>query len=311
MGSTRLEVERLRGLLHTMHNVCRNAVGLLREQLENIKKDSDSGKQSVEHQFEKIAETWDKIKDETRNQEREAINRLTVDHELELNDIKKYLNTKIEEIDALTIDKKRLDEMHKRLVAEHEKDKEEMKRSLSEMSNRIVELEAQAAQALADKQKAVNEIRDKLNREHKTEIESLRCRFKMMTSMDRSPSETSLEKIERHDAIEIHGSIPKFSFGTCSPKSPTSSQGMFKRILDENESQLDKMRESIRVLTRENQQYKGTIQNMADSDETGKQVSLLRGQLDAMLLEKLKLESDLSTERNKRDMEASVTVDRR
>lgn len=304
-------MERLKGLLHSMHDVCRNAVSLLREQLENIKKDSDSGKQSLEHQFEKIAETWDKIKDETQNREREAINRLTVDHELELNDIKKYLNTKIEEIDTLTSDKNRLEEMYKRLLAEHDKDKEEIKKSLDDMNNRIVEMETQATQALADKQKAVNEIRDKLNREHKTEIESLRFRFKMMTNMDRSPSDTSLEKIERHDAIEIHGSVPKFSFGANSPKSPTSSHDMLKRIMDEKERQLDTMRERLDVLLRENQRYKGTIQNLADSDETGKQVSMLRVQLDALQLEKQRLENELSTERNKREMEASVTVDRR
>lgn len=304
-------MERLRGLLHGMHDVCRNAVGLLREQLAEIRKDSDSGKQSLEQQFEKIAETWDKIKDETQNREREAINRLTVDHELELNDIKKYLNTKIEEIEALTGDRNRLEEMHERLVAEHEKDKEETKKLLNDMANRIVELEAQANQALTDKQKAVNEIRDKLNREHKTEIESLRCRFKLMTNMDRSPSETSLEKIERLDAMEIHGSIPKLSFGAHSPKSPTSSHDMFKRILDEKERQLDTLRERLDILSRENLRYKGTIQNLADSDETGKQISMLRVQLDAMQLEKQKLENELSAERNRREMEASVTVDRR
>lgn len=311
MGSTRLEVERLRGLLNTMHNVCRNAVGLLRQQLDHIKKDSDSGKQALENQFEKIAETWDKIKDETQNREREAINRLTVDHELELNDIKKYLNTKAEEIDSLTSDKSRLEEMHKQLVAEHEKDKEELKKSVDDMNKRMVEMEAQANQGLADKQKAVNDIRDKLNREHKTEIESLRCRFKLMTNMDRSPSETSLEKIERPDAIEIHGSLSKFSLGASSPKSPTSGQDMFKRIMDEKERQLDTMRERLDVLLRENMRYKGTIQNLADSDETGKQMSMLRVQLDAMQTEKQKLENELKAERGKRDMEASVTVDRR
>lgn len=294
-----------------MHTVCRNAVGLLRDQLENIKKDSDSGKQSLEHQFEKIAETWDKIKDETQNREREAINRLTVDHELELNDIKKYLNAKIEEIDGLTADKNRLDEMRQKVVSEHEKDKEEMEKSLDEMRNRIAELELQANQALADKEKAVNDIRDKLSREHKTEIESLRCRFKLMTNMDRSPSETSLEKIERPDAIHIHGSIPRLSFGASSPKSPTSSQNMFKQIAADRERQLDEMHAQLQKLTKENLQFKETIQNLADSDETGKQVSLLRAQLDAMQLDKQKLENELTAERNKRDMEASVTVDRR
>lgn len=309
MGTTRSEVERLRGLLHTMHSVCQNAVGLLREQLESIKKDSDSSKQTLAHEFENISKTWDKIKDETQNRERETINRLTVDHELELSDMKKVLNAKAEEIGALSTDKARMQEMHRQVVAEHQSDKDEMQRSLEEMRKRIAELELRADQALADKQKAVNEIRDKLNREHKTELESQRSRFKLMTNMDRSPSDTSLEKI---DAIQMHGSIPKFAFGTGSPRSPTSGQDMFKRIMEEKERQLDTMREKLEMLTLENLRHKGTIQNLADSDEAGKQVSLLRTQLDAMLAEKQKLENELTAERNKRvDMEASVTVDRR
>ncbi|KAJ6648456.1 RB1-inducible coiled-coil protein 1 [Pseudolycoriella hygida] len=307
LGSTRLEVERLRGLLHSMHNLCQNSVSLLREQLANMKRDSASGKQSLEQQFEKIAETWDKMKDETQNREREAINRLTVDHELELNDIKKYLNTKIEEINTLTIAKDRLEELNQRLIAEQQKDKELSQKVMDEMNNYVVKLEARTN---VEKEKAVNDIRDKLVREHKTEIESLRCRFKLMANMDRSPSDTSLEKIDRNDAIDIHGSTPKYPFGTVSPRSPTSSQDMFKKILDEKERQLDALRERLNTVTRENEIMKKTILSLAESDEASRQISKLGSQIEALQMDKRQLELELSVERTKREMEASVTLDR-
>lgn len=64
----------------------------------------------------------------------------------------------------------------------------------------VAELEQLREQLLAAEQQkvaAVAQAREQLIHEHKTELESLRCRFKLMTSMERSPSDSSLEKIER------------------------------------------------------------------------------------------------------------------
>lgn len=65
---------------------------------------------------------------------------------------------------------------------------------------RAAELDQLREQLLAAEQQkvaAVAQAREQLIHEHKTELESLRCRFKLMTSMERSPSDSSLEKIER------------------------------------------------------------------------------------------------------------------
>lgn len=73
-----------------------------------------------------------------------------------------------------------------------QRDQEEQQREAE-----LVELREQLQAAEQEKVSAVAQAREQLIHEHKTELESLRCRFKLMTSMERSPSDSSLEKIER------------------------------------------------------------------------------------------------------------------
>lgn len=49
-----------------------------------------------------------------------------------------------------------------------------------------------------ERQRAVKEVTDKLNHDHRLEMEATRSRFRLMATatMERSPSECSLEKIE-------------------------------------------------------------------------------------------------------------------
>lgn len=290
----------------------------MRERLRHIKDDSAIDRHAVESQFEKIAETWDKIKDETANREREVIHRLTVDHELELNDIKKYLTSRDDEIEKL---KSKLDialAENTRLVEVQEAERNRQAKQLETLNVRIAELELAALSAAAEQKRAVNEAKEKLIRENKTDIESLRSRFKLMTTIERSPSDTSLEKIERPDCLDIvHVQMPatansRFSsLGASSPRSPTRGTDMYRQILADKEQQLDELRSREQVLTAENQQHKETIQQLADSDESAKQLAALQSQLDALHAEKLKVEKELTEERAKRtNMEKSVAVEK-
>ncbi len=49
-----------------------------------------------------------------------------------------------------------------------------------------------------EKERAIKEVTEQLNRDHKRDLEILRQRFKLMTctNMERFPSDSSLEKIE-------------------------------------------------------------------------------------------------------------------
>ena len=73
---------------------------------------------------------------------------------------------------------------------------EKLHRKIQDMEDKITRLES-------DKKHAIQEAIENNEYRHRNEMESLRCRYKLMTSMDRSPSDTSLEKIERPDVIDL------------------------------------------------------------------------------------------------------------
>jgi RB1-inducible coiled-coil protein 1 len=69
---------------------------------------------------------------------------------------------------------------------------------LSEMRQQVIHVQERLESAETDKQRALKELSDRLTHSYKTELEGLRSRFRLMatTSMERSPSDGSLEKIE-------------------------------------------------------------------------------------------------------------------
>lgn len=75
----------------------------------------------------------------------------------------------------------------------------ELQRQLAEAA---AEAQSRLDQALASAEEehssVVKEVTDRLTREHRMELEGLRSRFRMVhaSQMERSPSDTSLEKIE-------------------------------------------------------------------------------------------------------------------
>jgi len=75
----------------------------------------------------------------------------------------------------------------------------ELQRQVTELQAEAqVRLEQTMVNAEEEKKAAIKEMTDRLNREHRMELEGLRSRFRMVhaSQMERSPSDTSLEKIE-------------------------------------------------------------------------------------------------------------------
>lgn len=144
-----------------------------------------------------------------------------------------------------------------------------------------------------EKTKAVNELKDRLIREHKTEIESLRCRYKLMKNVDRTPSDTSLEKIDRPEIATLQASSPT-----------SSSQSLYRRILDEKERQLDTANQHVELLSQENTKFKQMIQSLTDGEQQESLVQL-KDQVETLQKEKEKLKQRLNMGRSRR-MEASV-----
>lgn len=75
----------------------------------------------------------------------------------------------------------------------------ELQRQVTELQAEAqVRLEQTMVNAEEEKKAAIKEMTDRLHREHRMELEGLRSRFRMVhaSQMERSPSDTSLEKIE-------------------------------------------------------------------------------------------------------------------
>ncbi|XP_055644823.1 RB1-inducible coiled-coil protein 1 isoform X2 [Toxorhynchites rutilus septentrionalis] len=334
LGTTRIEVEKLSGILRNMDQLSQSSIAFLREQLAALKAENVASKAEFRNQLESINKSWSAIQDECRNREREMIQQLTVDHELEMNDLKKSIHQKDDEIQSLRSDNTTMKASLIETVSKYESEEKELNDKIDEMKEEIRKLTNQVEDAQVDQKKAIQEAVDQLEHKHKNDIESLRCRYKLMTSMDRSPSDTSLEKIERPDVIDIasHEQLmaqvredfndekelaiktavdqerqrweatlkiqEQRSMASSSPGVSSGSHECYKRILEEKERQLDELREKEALLVRENQRCKETIQLLSELEVSAGQVNM-KYRIDDLELEKENLKKELDKLQNK------------
>ncbi|XP_058061524.1 RB1-inducible coiled-coil protein 1 [Anopheles bellator] len=203
LGSTRLEVERLKGLLGSVHELTQQSISVLREQLTSVRTESDTNRAQFQAQLGAINRAWTDMQALARNRERETIQQLTVDHELEMNDLRKSIHQKDDEVQSLRADNSTMKASHIATVASYEQEKRQLSDQISEMRGVIDRLESQLAEAAVDRKRAIEEAVEQLEHRHRTDIETLRGRYKLMASVDKSPSDTSLEKIEKPDTIDL------------------------------------------------------------------------------------------------------------
>lgn len=248
LGNTREEVERLRSILKTMKAVVCEELNSVRNELAILRDRSNEDKSGIVEMTERVrvALSLHSRECDRRLQEREQ--ELTIEHEYEVADIKKLMQSREEEICTLkrnlleketelaeherlvtTMRQKLEDEQierrnlqtrlhqqledYSRILEQARIDKEEavkktnderfleitsLTNSLTQCQKRIQELEESLATAHNDQERMVKEATDKLQMEYKTELETIRSRFKLMaaSTMERSPSDSSLEKIE-------------------------------------------------------------------------------------------------------------------
>lgn len=290
-----------------MSQISLNSIALLRDQMRAIGDDVNCNRTNFTLEFEKIENVWTSLKQQQENSERELVNRLTVDHELELNDVRKCLTTKDDEIAALKCDNSKLLGKLANTKLESERVAKQTTNETDSLRARLEELQQRVANFECEKEKAVNELKDKLNREHKTEIESLRCRYKIMKNMDRSPSDTSLEKIDRPELIEYERSGGRSTLQASSPKSPTTGQSLYRRILDEKEHQIDDLNNQLQVMIKENAHLKQKIQSLAEYEQpVPANTEKLQEKIDALQRDKLRLKQKLNSERLRRTETAAV-----
>uniref|UniRef100_A0A6B2EHA8 RB1-inducible coiled-coil protein 1 n=1 Tax=Phlebotomus kandelakii TaxID=1109342 RepID=A0A6B2EHA8_9DIPT len=337
LGTTRCEVEHLKGILKELYTQSNSAIQMLRDQVKVIRNESESGQNDLHTQLMTLNGAWEMIKSETSNQQQELIKR-TVDHELELNDLKKTLDTSNEMIMTLQSERKALEDEHMVTIKKYETLMEEMNGKVKSLMDATEDYQAREAKVNEEKEKLIKDLTDKLTRDHKSELESLRSRYKLMTSIERSPSDTSLEKIERPDLLEMSGHEAVFQhtredvterglpirersrwesrsgmgqlFLSGSPKSPSKAHDLYKRILEDKDNQLEMMRQREDQLLKDINKFRETIQNLTEPDPNDtNSVCTLKEKMDFLQKDKTRLEQELDMEKSKRmEMESSFAA---
>lgn len=175
----------------------------------------------IEHEF-KMSD----VKKLMQNHEEEicTLKRNLLEKETELAEHERLVATMRQKLEDEQIEKRNLQsrlhqqlEDYSRILEQARLDKEAMKKtnderfleitsltnSLTQCQKRIQELEENLATAHSDQERIVKETTDKFQMEYKTELETIRSRFKLMaaSTMERSPSDSSLEKIEVSNSI--------------------------------------------------------------------------------------------------------------
>ncbi|XP_018375015.1 PREDICTED: RB1-inducible coiled-coil protein 1 isoform X2 [Trachymyrmex cornetzi] len=365
LGNTREEVERLRSILKTMKTVVCEELSSVRNELAILRNQSSEDKNGIVEMTERVrvALSLHSREYDRRLQEREQ--EMTIEHEYEIADVKKLMQSREEEICTLKrnlLEKETELAEHERLVATmHQKledeqierrnlhdrlhqqledysrvleqariDKEEavkklnderfleitsLTNSLTQCQKRIQELEENLVTARNDQERMVKEATDKLQMEYKTELETIRSRFKLMTAstMERSPSDSSLEKIERTDVIELvnHEAIlaqaredmkieNAMAVRTAIIKERADCMAkldnelrLAKEVVEEKNREIEMYRMRTAALIEQGKHYKHTIDRLLGDFE-------LKSEIQQTLLEKMKnLEADKACLENK------------
>lgn len=202
-----MESEKLRNLMSQMATLASEAITQLKDELNDLKDQLTTEKRYIDSHCCDVTEIWERLIKTSEIKEREALQRLTVDHELEQSDLKKVIQGRNEEIQSLRAENQCLERSLIKNREDNRIQKEEYERLLQQNRINIEELKKRYED---EKERLVKETKDELQKKYKDEMDSLRSRFKLMSVKDRSPSDSSLEKIE-HNYIELsnHNAVIK------------------------------------------------------------------------------------------------------
>lgn len=177
MDSHKINMANLREFLNKLHSLCKVNIVYILEELIKLKNEVDEQKKFMNTAYLDILEGWNKSNDESALRYREQTQRLTVDHELELSDMKATLNEKDNVIETLKEEIGNTKDKYKKEVEMVEKEHESTKEVLARTREEIEGFGKKLEEIEAQKQKEIKELQEKMHQDYKAEIESLRSRY--------------------------------------------------------------------------------------------------------------------------------------
>lgn len=313
------EVTNMRFMLGAMSKLALDCIQLHRSNLKTFRQDSITQKEDLQSDLQTLNDKWNLLRMQCEAREQEMC-LLQAQQEQEILNLTQQLQER--------------DENLQRERQQANVEASSLKTKCAALESQLEELKERMKSHESEKEQAVSEAREKLIHEHKTELESLRQRFKLMTSMERSPSDLSLETsplnenvIERHvhesilsqlrndleaekekaikAAIELERSIWQSKIFPLNSESVMANVSILKDMLEEKERQLEQLREKDLILTKENYQLKTRLDALTNEEGN----SWLKEKIDYLNRDKNRLEEELNQEKSKRlEMETSFAA---
>ncbi|XP_013106284.2 RB1-inducible coiled-coil protein 1 [Stomoxys calcitrans] len=315
----RVEVIRMRAMLGAMSKLALDCIQLARTNLQTFREETMTQKEDLHSELQNLNDKWNVIRMQCEAREQE------ISREMEKG-----------EQDMLMLAKE-LEKRSAELQAEREQNREmaTMRIKCATLEAQLEELREKLKFVDAERNQAVSEAREKLIHEHKTEIESLRQRFKLMTSMEKYPSDQNLDapttsersSLEQQHVIDktqhesvlkqlrmeleaekeraIAAAIEMAKIFPLNSESVMANVTVLKQMLEEKERQLEQLREKDLMLTKENYQLKTRLDALTNEEGN----SWLKEKIDYLHRDKCRLEEELNQEKSKRlEMETSVAA---
>lgn len=177
MDTHKINIEKLQEFLVKVYGLCKVNIVFIIEELANLKNEVNEQKTFITSKYLEILEAWEKSNAECAIRFREETQRLTVDHELELSDMKAALNEKDEVISNLKTETDNLKSEHQKQIEQLEKEHRDTKDLLEKTREEIKGFESKLEDIEAQKQKEIRDLQEKMHMDYKAEIESLRSRY--------------------------------------------------------------------------------------------------------------------------------------
>ncbi|CAH1965747.1 unnamed protein product [Acanthoscelides obtectus] len=335
---SRSEHEKLKSGLLKMQSLAKEAVGHLKNQLADLKNNMTSDIVIVNEDFFNTGTGFKHKILEYECRTNEIFENFKKEQTAITQELKSREESNLKEISEL----KEANESLRRQIEDSDKSISELRQGMEEMKEKseakIRELEKHLSEKDKEKEKAVKEVSDRFIREHKAEVENIRCRFKLMT-MERAPSESSLEKSGDYSSLSSQTTLlaqMAENFELDKEKAVNQAlkeerekwekvlaarikdmerhfeedkdlmlQEVARRVSDEKDRQIDVLRDRERDLILECSKHKSTIQQLTECNVESCETELLE-MLNALQSDKDRLEEEL--QRLKLEMTGSVSV---
>ncbi|XP_076375282.1 autophagy-related 17 isoform X2 [Megalopta genalis] len=294
LGNTRDEVERLRSILRTMKAAMNEAVSSVRQELLILRNQSNEDKTGLGEMTDRIREALSLYSNECDRRLREREQEMTVDHELEMADMKKLIQSREEEICTLKrslMEKETELSEHERLTATIRQKLESGQNEMRNLNTRLhqqldealeqgcaAKASAERFQDIASLTSSMAQCRDRIQELESTlsTARSDQQRLVDATDMLHMGYQSQLDLTEglihneffekvKESYVAIRTAVEKER--GASRKQVELELQMVRHVVDENEQEVKMYRMREFALQEELEQYKTAIKRVTKSEE--------------------------------------------